>query len=83
MPEYIATCMPSDRDQIAVLGWRASLSCVVHGERGGKVRLPSMGLGDAVRPEMGTSEAVLVHSNVHAAVFVKFPSAFTTTEIVT
>jgi hypothetical protein len=54
----------------------------VHGERGGKVRLPSIGLGCAVLREVGTSDAVHCHSNAHAVVFRVFPSFFTTTKIV-
>ena len=54
---------------------------LVHGEWEAKYASRSLGLDDAVHREVGTSEAVTLHSNARAVVSRGFPSAFSTTKI--
>ena len=48
----------------------------IYGERGGKLRLPSCGLGIAVPREVGTSEVTSLYSNGRAVVFRMFLVVF-------
>ncbi len=74
----IATRMPIDSSSVRSIRFSFFVFrfVSVHGERGGKVRLPSIGLGCAVLREVGTSDAVHSHSNVCAVVLRGFSVFF-------